>query len=209
MERAFTSSPLFAVMSDLAARTPAPGGGGAVAIAAATGAATVQMAVAFSAKAMREAAEAPSHAETIKRLETQRRELLASADRDAEAFERLQDAQRLAKETGEASSDDVEQASRACIGVPRDQLRISMDILRLAAELAKVTNPRLASDLAIGAVLAEAAVNAAAWNIRVNLGLLRDESVAASIREQTDREIAEAMRLRTQVAEVCQRRSGG
>ncbi|MCA9295269.1 MAG: cyclodeaminase/cyclohydrolase family protein, partial [Phycisphaerales bacterium] len=62
------------------------------------------------------------------------------------------------------------------------------------------TNPMLASDLAIAAVLVESAARSAAWNIRINLPLLRDKGVAKQTRTETAR-TSNAIRALTESVE--------
>jgi glutamate formiminotransferase/formiminotetrahydrofolate cyclodeaminase len=50
--------------------------------------------------------------------------------------------------------------------------------------LRSITNPRMASDLAVGMSLARAAAEGALANVEINLGDIKDEAFLADVRQR-------------------------
>ena len=79
---------------------------------------------------------------------------------------------------------------------------LSLELLSLLDDLTGTTNHQLRSDLAIAALLAEAAARAAAWNVRINLPQLEDaqerDRRESSLAKRLQR--AESMRARVEAA---------
>jgi formiminotetrahydrofolate cyclodeaminase len=82
-------------------------------------------------------------------------------DRDAEAF----------------ASRDLKEATR----VPLETAKHSHAVLKLAAALLEVCNPRVITDIGVAAKIAEAAVKGALLNVEVNLASIGDEGYKREI----------------------------
>ena len=54
----------------------------------------------------------------------------------------------------------------------------------MLATIQKITNPKMASDLIVGAALAKAAITGALANVEINLESLEDSSFAAATRKR-------------------------
>ncbi len=197
----FASAPFAQFLTDLGARTPAPGGGAAAGAVGALGAALGRMVVSYSAgrKSLADHHELLDGAGP--KLERARDLFLALAAEDAAAYAALNalqskpadDPDRVANEPG---------AIEACLAAPRATLAAANDTLRLLEELCGRSNTHLRSDLAIAGVLAEAAATAAAWNVRVNLGLVDDDR-ARSLAEETERGVRSARDARERIEQAC------
>ena len=75
--------------------------------------------------------------------------------------------------------------TKAAIKAPRHTLELCINTLNLLDTLEPICNRMLISDVAVSAVLAEAAAAAAAINIRINLPTLEDRAEAARIESET------------------------
>lgn len=173
------------LLDDLAAKTPAPGGGAVAAAVGALSGALSGMVIAYSlGKASLE-----EHREDLeaaeRKLRTARGLLLALAHEDAEAFALLSELRKL-PEGDPRRAAELPAAERAVLAAPRATLGAALDLLRLLETLAPITNRWLHSDLAVAAVLAEATARSAAWNVRVNLPIVGDRAE----RDALEREIA-------------------
>ncbi len=200
----FASAPFAQFLSELGAKSPAPGGGAAAGAVGALGAALGRMVVSYSEgkKSLSE------HRDLIDgagpRLERARDLFLALAAEDAAAYATLNalqarpedDPERIANEPG---------AIEACLAAPRATLAAASDTLRLLEELCGRSNRFLRSDLAIAGVLAEAAATSAAWNVRVNLGLV-DDARAERLAADTDRALLAARDARDRIERACAER---
>ncbi|MEQ8769179.1 MAG: cyclodeaminase/cyclohydrolase family protein [Phycisphaerales bacterium] len=197
----FASAPFAQFLSDLGAKSPAPGGGAAAGAVGALGAALGRMVVSYSEGRKSLAEHHDLLDDAGPRLERARDLFLALAAEDAAAYAALSalqskpedDAERVANEPG---------AIEACLAAPRATLAAASDTLRLLEELCGRSNAYLRSDLAIAGVLAEAAAAAAAWNVRVNLGLV-DDARANTLADETERSVRAARDARERIERAC------
>lgn len=171
-------------LSQLASETPTPGGGSAAALAGAMGASLVVMVCNLTIGRPKfaevEAELRAVHAEASSLAA----EMSSLVRRDAEAYEGFVDAMKLPKAT------DVEKALRKkamgeaavrAAEIPLETMRVALAVMRLAAVVAKKGNPHAASDGAVGALLARAAVRSADMNVRINLPSVQDEALRAKM----------------------------
>jgi len=190
------------LLDSLAAKTPAPGGGAAAATVAGVAAALATMVVNYSLGRKKQAEHQSLLAECAARLSRLRDDSLALARDDMEAYERLNTLQRMDPADPERLAGWTAAVDRA-IDVPSRAVAAALETLRIAQSLAGRSNEWLRSDLAIAAVLAEAAAAAAAWNVRVNLPLLDDAARREAIERDLDRFLAEAGGVRRTVEAAC------
>lgn len=162
------------LLDAVASKTPTPGGGAVASVVAALGAALGAMVVNYSIGKKSLAAHDVLHAEAIADLKRLVNRSLELAESDAQAYGRLNDLWKLDKADPKRIA-EFPGAVEAAIEAPHALLHASMEMLRLFDRLSGgATNAMLKSDLAIAAVLADAAARAAAWNVRINLPLLED-----------------------------------
>lgn len=179
-------------LNALASKSPTPGGGSVVPIIGAFGAALGQMVVAYSVdrKSLAEHHSALGDAQC--RLDRARTMLMVLAEADAEAYGVLNEAMKSPKDDPRRAT-VVGRAARDAIAPPHASMALGIDLLRLFEELVPKSNPWLASDLRIAAILAECLVRCSAENVRINLGLLDDENEAAALEAECERSCAEAV----------------
>ncbi len=173
----YPEMPIEAFLTKLASSAPEPGGGAAAALAGATGAALISMVANLTLGKEKYTAVAGEMEEARGRAESLRADLLAAIDRDAESFRRVMDAYKLPRETDEqkaARKQAIQQALRNATKVPTEVVRLC----REAADWSKVTaekgNAQVITDAAIAGILADAAAQSAALNVRINLGPIGD-----------------------------------
>jgi glutamate formiminotransferase/formiminotetrahydrofolate cyclodeaminase len=176
-----------AFLDQVAAATPAPGGGSAGAYAGALAAALVEMVAGLTiGKARYRDVEGPMQ-EIRVRASALRAELLAGVVQDAAAFGRVMDAVHLPKETNEATKHRhlaIQLALIEAARVPLHTATCAAEVLGLAAKCAAQGNLNAISDAASGAALAGAAVQSAAWNVKINLRDVEDRKLADPMLEQ-------------------------
>jgi formiminotetrahydrofolate cyclodeaminase len=80
---------------------------------------------------------------------------------------------------------------------------LSLTMLRVLRTLPGTTNSMLKSDLAIAAVLAEAAVRAAAWNVRINLPLVDNAETTDTLDREIQESLNEAHELSSAIEIAC------
>jgi formiminotetrahydrofolate cyclodeaminase len=177
----------------LASKSPTPGGGSVVPIIGALGAALGQMVVAYSVDRKSLAEHHAVLVDAKGRLERARSLLMALAEADAEAYGVLNEAMKRSKDDPHRAK-LVANAARDAIAPPRASMALGIDLLRLLEELGPKSNPWLASDLRIAAILVECLVRCSAENVRINLGLLSDTNESAALEAECQRSCEEAMR---------------
>lgn len=190
------------LLSTIGSKTPAPGGGAVAALTGALAAATAQMVVSFSVGKKSLAA----HDEELRRADetlTQTRALfLELAEEDAVAFEALGPLLRLPKEDPRRVAEFPDALDRA-LQPPRATLAAATNLLRLVDRLTAISNRQLRSDLAIAAVLAEAAAQASDWNVRINLPLVEAEPKRTAYEREARDALRDAKELRERIEAAC------
>ncbi len=169
----------FSFLDQIAAATAAPGGGSAAAYAGAMGAALTAM-VAGLTLGKKKYADVESEMQAIlMQAEELRKELTRAVEDDAAAFEAVLGAFRLPKETEDQQKNRqaaIQIATWNAAHVPLHTVGNSVRVMELAARCAKVGNLNAISDAMSAAELARAALNAAGYNVRINLKSLDDRS---------------------------------
>jgi formiminotetrahydrofolate cyclodeaminase len=186
----------------LASGDAVPGGGGGAALAGALGAALAAMVCNFTVGRKRYQAVDAEMRALLSRAEAIRGELLDLVDADADAYQRVVDAQALPKETSEQAAvreERVQQALAEAVRVPLRAAVLAADALALCEPVAERGNQRLISDAGVGALLAEAALQSAALNVRVNLGELRDDRLVSESRAALARLLGAAREVKPRV----------
>jgi methenyltetrahydrofolate cyclohydrolase len=190
------TAPLDDFLAALASKSPAPGGGAVTATTSALAAALGQMVVAYSVNLKRLSDHKPALESAIRKLENARALVLALAREDAEAYAHLSELMRT-PDDHPSKAQALPAAALAATQVPLAVIAACADLLRLFESLVAITNRNLRSDLAIAAVLADAAGRASLWNVRINLPLLEECDLHGGIMETARSMIAE-MTARTQ-----------
>ncbi len=179
------------LLGAIAAKSPAPGGGAVACATGALAAALAGMVVAYSLGKKNLAPHQPALEKAAAALATARAMFLELADEDAAAYAAVNDLQKLPEADPRPAREMPAAADRA-VQIPMAALAAATNMLRLLEELAPITNRHLRSDLAIAAVLAEAAARAADWNVRVNAPLLSDQPRRESVSREASSMVADA-----------------
>jgi formiminotetrahydrofolate cyclodeaminase len=190
-----------AFVQRLASSEPVPGGGSAAAIAGSLAAALVAMVAQLS---RRQQLQEHSHLHDFAEAEGQRlaARLLQLADDDAAAYAAYATANRLPRSTQEESDLRAAARRRAAKGaseVPLATVEACLSVVKTAEALAGRCNINASSDLAVASLLAEAAADGAAENVRVNLPAVGDEQWA----RETERRVEQLIGELTTVATSC------
>src|SRR5881396_2434089 len=181
---------LRAFSDELSADTPVPGGGSAAAALAA-------MVARIAAK--KESSE-PMRA-FAEEMDGLRADFLRFVEEDSEAYGRVAAAMKLPRKTEEEKAARQEVMQGALLGASRVPLEVARSARRLldACERAALgASPMTASDVGVGALMAEAALRGAALNVMINLASLKDPAQVKALSEDLDRALdgAEAQRKR-------------
>jgi formiminotetrahydrofolate cyclodeaminase len=177
-------------LDDLASGAPAPGGGAVAAMHAAMAAALVSMVCELTVGRPKYAEHEPTMREALARAAEHRQTAVELADADAEAFTGVTDAYRLPKATDEekaARSAAIQESLVRAADVPLRTAALATEILELARRIRPGANVNVMSDVAVAAVSARAAMQAAAVNVAVNRASMTDVATRARLETELAR----------------------
>ena len=179
---------LRAFTDDLSADSPVPGGGSAAAYAGAMGAALAAMVGRISIKKDRsEALEA-----YIEETDNLRSDFLRLVEDDSAAYARVAEAMKLPRKTDEEKKERQDRMQAALLAASRVPLEVAETARRLldACERGVASaSPMTASDIGVGALMAETALRGAVLNVMINLASIKDPAQVKVISEHLDRAV--------------------
>jgi methenyltetrahydrofolate cyclohydrolase len=202
MTTSLETCPFADLLGQIASKTPTPGGGAVASSTGALAAALAQMVVAYSLGKKSLAAHQKDLETADRSLRIARHLLMQLAEEDAQAYGLVNELSRL-PEHDERRAAELPGAVHASIQVPLSVIAACDDLLRLCERLTSITNRQLHSDLAIAAVLAEAAARASRWNVAVNAGMLKDSAAGERALADADQALADAAARREAIEAAC------
>ena len=173
-----TQKPVSTFLDQLASSAPAPGGGSAAALGAAIGAALVSMVANLTVGKKQYVDVEEDIQRILERSETLRRRCEELLEQDVAAYTMVSQAYKMPRDTDEqkeARSAAIQEALKGATSVPMALAEACVEILKLCPESAEKGNVRAVSDVGVGALMAEAALRAAALNVWINLGSIKDQ----------------------------------
>jgi formiminotetrahydrofolate cyclodeaminase len=214
-ERAHMGSdeqPVAAFVGALASAAPTPGGGAASALAGALAAALAEMVGQLTIGRPRFQAVEAQVSDLLAQLGARRAELLRLVGDDAIAYQQVAAAFALPHET-DAQKDVREGAIQTALLVamepPRAIASAALDCLRATVAMSAIGNPSVVSDAGCAAILADAALRCANFNVLANVALLRDHPAGSAARVECDAREAEAAPMLAQVLAAVRHRLDG
>jgi glutamate formiminotransferase/formiminotetrahydrofolate cyclodeaminase len=190
---------LRAFSDDLAASAAVPGGGSAAAYAGAMGAGLAAMVGRIAERKEQEKSEAT--AALISEADNLRADFLRLVDDDSAAYARVSEAMKMPKATADdkkARKERMQSALLAASRVPLEVAKTSRRLLDLCERTVERAATATVSDIGVGALMAEAALEGAALNVMINLASLTDAAQVKALSEDLDRAVdgADAQRKR-------------
>ena len=185
----FAEQSLGSFLDDLASSKPAPGGGSVAALSGALGAALVSMVANLTVGKEKFKNVEPEVKALLARSEDLRHRLLSYIEEDVAAFNGYSAAARLPRDTDEqkaARSAAIQKALINAVNPPMNVAKACVEVLDLCWPIAEKGNVQAVSDAGVGALMAEAGLRAAALNVQINLGWIKDAEFVARKREELD-----------------------
>lgn len=164
------------VLEWVASDDPAPGGGSVAALSVAFASALVEMVSRLTIGRRKFADVEAEMNRTLTGAIEVKGKSLALFDRDVEAFLDVMKAYALPKETEEQKSARRLAIGKALFGaalVPLDTVRNALEVMRQAETAALKGNPNAITDSTVATLLGEAALQGAAFNVKINLAGLK------------------------------------
>ena len=188
-------------LTELASSAPAPGGGGGAAMAGALAAALASMVCNLTIGKEKFAAQECEVKALLQEAEQVRQDLLALVEDDAAVFNSFMACYKLPKTTDAekaARTAAIRKAAKQAAEVPLAIAKASYKVLQLAHRLVIIGNPGVITDGACSALLARAALRCAEYNVRINLGLTKDEAYNEQVAAELEKLLKTAEELEEQ-----------
>ena len=188
-------------LTALASSAPAPGGGGGAAMAGALAAALASMVCNLTIGKEKFAAQECEVKALLQEAEQVRQALLNLVEDDAAVFNSFMACYKLPKATDAekaARTAAIRAAAKQAAEVPLAIARASYKVLQLAHRLVIIGNPGVITDGACSALLARAALRCAEYNVRINLGLTKDEAYNEQVAAELNKLLKTAEELEEQ-----------
>ncbi len=191
-------------LSELASKTPTPGGGGTAALVGAAGVALGNMVGCLTVGKKKYAAVEADIIALNTQAEKLRCELERLVQADADAFAPLAAAYALPKETPEQQarkSAVLEKALDDACAVPLEIMEKCAEGVVLAGQYAEKGSTLAVSDAGCAVALCKAALQAASLNVFINTGLMSDRENAAKFNNRADTLLKEFVPMADEIFE--------
>ncbi|MGL6199503.1 MAG: cyclodeaminase/cyclohydrolase family protein [Lachnospiraceae bacterium] len=185
-----------AFLDALSSGAPVPGGGGASAAVGAMGAALGMMVTNLTIGKKKYAAVESEITAIRDKLEQLRDQLAALTDEDAKAFEPLSKAYSLPKEEKELV---LESALDVASAVPLKIMETILEVMEQLEVLGQKGSRLAISDVGVGVLFAQAALESASLNVFINTKLMQNRERAESLNHQTMSLIQKGTELQTKI----------
>ncbi|HOP08073.1 MAG TPA: glutamate formimidoyltransferase [candidate division Zixibacteria bacterium] len=185
---------------EVASSSPAPGGGSVAASAGALSAALTSMVCRLTVGKKAYAAVKGEMGEIRDIGDRLRAELTKLIDTDKEAFNKVMEAFKLP--TGEERDAAVEKATKHAAEVPLTVMKKAREVLSLTRSVAEKGNTNSITDAGVAGLMAMAAVEGAGYNVRINLGGIKDQDFVKKLKAEVEQVTADASKLAVQIKEL-------
>jgi formiminotetrahydrofolate cyclodeaminase len=178
-EHDYRSPSLAEFLEALASDRPTPGGGTGAAVTGALGAALVRMLAVLTVGRKKYADHEKLMQAIAEQAAEERETLMTLAAKDAAAYDAVGAAFKLprASEAQKAArAEAIQTAMKGACEVPLQVMERCLEVIALAKSAVTRGNVNAVSDGAAGAELARAALKVASYNVKINLGSIKDEA---------------------------------
>ena len=177
-------------LDELASSSPTPGGGSVAALAGVLGASLISMVGNLTLGKKKYEDVEKDIKKIISSSEKLRYELSQLIEEDIKAFNNFMATYKMPKETEDEKKIRAEKIQEALIKAAKVPLKTaykSLDIMILSQEVAEKGNINVISDAGVAVLMAEAALESAILNVKINLRMIKDEKIrkelSSSIKE--------------------------
>jgi glutamate formiminotransferase/formiminotetrahydrofolate cyclodeaminase len=192
---------------EVASKKATPGGGSVSAYIGALGAGLVCMVARITLAKKNLAHESERLQEIVQNGEDLRKRLLELVVEDAESFDAVMQAFKLSKDKPDVRRKAIQDATLKAAEVPLHTLDSSVQVLRLAEEVAKYGATNALSDVTTSVAAARAATEGAASNVLINLDMIEDKLYADKTRIHVSELRKDGQQLEQRVQELVATRS--
>lgn len=196
-------------LDELASGKSTPGGGGAAAYVGALAAALTSMVANLTIGKKKYVEVETDIKDILAETEMSRYELLNLVDKDAEVFSGLMDSFQLPKNTEEEKNkriETIQEALKSAAIVPLEIARKCEGIIKLSSEIVSIGNINAVTDATISGILARAALRSALFNVKINLGSIKDSEFVDVVKQEMVFMEAKALDLENSIIKITEER---
>ena len=207
----YITQPMQHFLDKLSSKSPEPGGGSAAALVGAEAAGLVAMVVYLTLGKEKYASVQADMEKLRDDSEALRANLQRLLQEDTEAFAEASAAYKLPKDTDEqkaARSAAIQSGLKKATEVPFAIGVKSLEVARLSLIAAEKGNTGAVSDAGVAVLFAEAAVQAAALNVRINLVSIKDAAYVSDKWSRMQAMVRVAAELREKVVKITYEKLG-
>ena len=194
------------LLEKTASGDPVPGGGSMAALGAAIAAGLTEMVANLTiGKKGFESVEAQMTA-VVENIRPLREKLAKAMDRDAEAYNEVLSAFKLPKSTeeeNETRQEAIQEGLKHAALVPLEVAEDGLRIMEFAGTVVAKGNPNAVTDGAVAAMMARTAVLSAVYNVKINLGSIRDkvfvDKIIKTARQLADKAVEAEREILSQI----------
>ena len=176
-------------LSELASKSPAPGGGSVAALSGALGTALASMVCNLTIGKETYLAVEKEIKQVLNESEKLRKRLTELIDEDTDAFNDVMKAFKMPKENDEQikkRKQAIQEGYKIAASVPLETAKTCEQILDVALVVAEKGNKNSITDAAVSAIMAKAGVESALLNVKINLGSIKDEKFVKNISKEIE-----------------------
>ena len=192
-------------LEELSSAKPVPGGGGASAAVGAFASALGMMVANLTVGKKKYADVEEEVKEVREKLGELQKKLIVLTDEDAKAFEPLSKAYGLQKDTEEQKAEKeriLEQALYDASIVPLKIMEETLEVMKLLKVMGEKGSKIAISDVGVGILFAQAALEGASLNVFINADLMKNKECAQNLSQKADEMILEGRNLKEEVYAV-------
>ena len=171
-------------LDELASNSPTPGGGSVAALAGALGAALISMVGNLTVGKKKYEDVEEDIKKIISSSEKLRYELSQLIEEDVKVFNNFMATYKMPKDTEDEKKMRAKKIQKALVEAAKVPLKTAykcLDILSLSKEVAEKGNINVVSDAGVAVLMAEAALESAILNVKINLRMIKDEKVRTEL----------------------------
>lgn len=177
-------------LEETASNSPVPGGGSVAALSAGLAAALTEMVANLTiGKKGYEGLEKEMES-IVKEVSGYRQRFIEDIDRDSDSFNEVMEAFKLPKGTEEEKEirkNSIETAMKNAALVPLEVAKRALNIMSFAEKVIEKGNKNAVTDGAVAAMMARTAVLSALYNVKINLGSIKDAEFVERVGKEVER----------------------
>jgi len=208
----YLERPLKDFIRDTSSRTPTPGGGSVAALVGALGSSLLCMVGNFTLGKKKFESVQGEIKKLLDKLESLTSKLSELIQEDILAYQNFSRVSSMPKNTPvekETREKALQNALKKAAQVPLETEKFCFELLKIAHRLLTIGNPNLISDVGVGAILAEAALESAALNVEINLSYIKDKEFVEKMRESVQNLLNESKVLTEKIVKKVQEKITG